>query len=51
MGILPPEPAKVATPQRVAAPAEELEAAEQEELARALAELEAGEGAPLRVKR
>ena len=51
MGILPKEPARETAPKRVAMPAEELEAEEQEELARALAELESGEGMPLRAKR
>jgi phage shock protein A len=49
MGMLPQEPETEPTPVRVTAPAEILEAAEQEELARALADLEAGE--QLRVKR
>jgi phage shock protein A len=51
MGMLPEQPSAEPTPVRVTAPAEVLEAAEQEELARALAELEAGEAEPLRVKR
>jgi hypothetical protein len=50
MGILPAEPPKRTEPVRVAESAEALEAAEQEELAQALAELEAGEGT-LRVSR
>jgi len=50
MGILPPDPAPPPAA-RVRAAEDDLEAAEQEELARALAELEANEAAPLRVKR
>jgi phage shock protein A len=54
MGILPPEaPKEVAAPVRVEQKTEatELDAAEQEELNRALAELEAQENAELRMKR
>jgi phage shock protein A len=50
MGILPPDPAP-APAARVRASVQDLEAAEQEELAQALAELEANDAAPLRVKR
>jgi phage shock protein A len=52
MGVLPPEP-EPPPPQRVEAAAEfgELDQAEQEELARALAELEAEQQQELRVKR
>jgi phage shock protein A len=53
MGVLPPEPAPppVAQPMRVDAPPAALDAAEQEELAKALAELEAEEQDQLRMKR
>ncbi|MFO7180823.1 MAG: PspA/IM30 family protein, partial [Pseudomonadota bacterium] len=49
MGLAPPEPPPAQAPARVAREGE-LDLAEQEELARALAELEAEE-APLRIKR
>lgn len=52
MGLLPPEEVKPAAPPvRVQAEAAGLDSAEQEELARALADLEAEEQAELRVKR
>jgi phage shock protein A len=55
MGLLPPEePARAQAPVRVEAPptqAAALEAAEQEELARALAELDAEQHEPIRLKR
>jgi phage shock protein A len=52
MGLLPPEAPPTPPPQvRVEAPAGEISPAEQEELARALAELEAEEQQPLRAKR
>jgi phage shock protein A len=55
MGMLPPEePVRAQPPVRVEAPAaqtEALEQAEQEELARALAELDAEQHEPLRLKR
>ncbi|HEY8945694.1 MAG TPA: PspA/IM30 family protein [Polyangiaceae bacterium] len=52
MGMLPPEPPPVvAPPVRVGTQTPELDAAEQEELARALADLEAEDQEQLRVKR
>jgi phage shock protein A len=54
MGMLPPEEPPRAQPVRVEAPPAQgaaLEAAEQEELARALAELDAEQHEPLRLKR